>query len=178
MNKIGITSKDPRKFTTYIKSYLAKGYVLQDINYKVGWVFITYDATMVFNAPTVEISVGPFGNASRITHERDTSMSLQLTDLQKVTLTANTKNAAGNKVPVDSPTWVSSDPAIVSISAADTDPLSAVATALGPVGSAKISFSCFGSAGDVVALHSELEINVIPSALTSVIIEAGEPVSK
>ncbi len=96
--------------------------------------------------------------------------NLVMTDMQKVSLTVEFKDAAGNPASVDGvPVWASSDPSVTVVAA--TDGLSAVATAAGPLGTAQISVT-LGS------LTGTLDIQIVASAAVSVAIVAGTPEAK
>ena len=106
-------------------------------------------------------------------------MSLILTDLQKVALSVTFTSAAGNAAPVDGvPVWASSDETIVSVVASE-DGLSAVATAVGPVGQAQVSVTADADMGEgLVAITGLLDVSVIASEAAFAILAAGAPEPK
>lgn len=106
-------------------------------------------------------------------------MALPLQDIEKVALTIAPVDAAGNPAKVDgAPVWVSSDSAVVEVVAA-TDGLSAVATAVGPLGSARVTVTADADLGSgIEEISGFLDIEVGPSKAVSLAISAGTPEPK
>lgn len=102
-----------------------------------------------------------------------------LTDVQKVTLSVQPLDGAGNPAPVDgAPVWASSDETLVTLAVA-ADGLSAVATAVGPLGHVQVSCSADAQIGDgVTTITGTLEIDVVASQATTLAISAGAPEPK
>ena len=101
---------------------------------------------------------------------------LTLTDEQKVSLSISPVTAAGNKANLDGPAiWSSSNPDIVSISAS-ADGLSAVATAVGPIGNSQISVSADADLGaGVRTIAAILDVTVVAAEAVSLSVNAGTP---
>lgn len=106
-------------------------------------------------------------------------MSLLLTDVQKVTLTVAPLDAAGNPGKIDGkPTWTSSDESIATVAASD-DGLSAVVTAVGPLGTVQIVAKADADLGEgVKEISGTLDIEVQGSEAVSLGINAGTPEAK
>ena len=105
-------------------------------------------------------------------------MAIQLTDIQKVTLSISAVDAAGNPAPIENATWVSSNPAVLTV-VASTDGLSAVATTVGPLGNAQVQVSADARIGEgEVVLQGVLDVEVIASEATALNIAAGTPESR
>ena len=103
-------------------------------------------------------------------------MALILTDEQKVSLSVGFFTKAGNPANVDgTPTWASSDPAIVTVTPSE-DGRSAVATTVGPLGTAQVTVSADADLGEGVKLVTGvLDIEVRPAEAVSAGIVAGTP---
>lgn len=102
-----------------------------------------------------------------------------LKDNEKVTGIVNPLSAAGNPAPVDGvPVWASSDPAIVTVEAAP-DGLSAVVSAVGPLGTAQVSVQADADMGTgVKAIVGVGDVQVVASDATTVAITFGTPEPK
>jgi hypothetical protein len=105
--------------------------------------------------------------------------SMKLTDVQKVVGSIAPKDAAGNPAPVDGiPVWVSSDTAIVTVTAAP-DGMTAVVEAVGALGTAQISVSADADMGGAVTTITALaDIEVLASEATALGITFGVPEAK
>lgn len=105
-------------------------------------------------------------------------MTLILTDMQKVPLSVEFLDAAGNPALVDgTPAWSSSDPCVTLEAAADG--LSAVATASGALGTAQVSVTADADMGaGVEPITGLLDIQVIADKAATVGISAGTPEPK
>lgn len=105
--------------------------------------------------------------------------TLVLTDMQKVALAVSFVDGAGNPAPVDgAPVWATSDTALLDVVAA-ADGLSAVATAVGPLGTAQVSVTADADLGSgVETLVGTLDVNIVPDKAVSVNIAAGTPEPK
>jgi len=105
--------------------------------------------------------------------------TLVLTDMQKVPLSVSFLDGAGNPAPVDgSPVWGSSDPTVVDVVPAP-DGLSAVATAVGPLGTAQVNVTADADLGSgIETITGLLDVNVVADKAVSVAISAGTPEPK
>ena len=104
---------------------------------------------------------------------------LILTDVQKVTLSISPKGAAGNPAPVQDVTWEVSDPTIVTVTPDAANPLSAVVTTTGTLGTAQVSASADADMGDgVKTITGVLDIEVRASEAVMFDINAGVPESR
>lgn len=105
---------------------------------------------------------------------------LILTDEQKVSLAVSFKTAAGNPAVVDGvPVWATSDPAIVSLVVA-ADGMSAVATTVGPLGTAQVSVTADADldVDETREVTATIDIEVRAAEATTVGITAGAPEPK
>ena len=105
--------------------------------------------------------------------------SMKLTDVQKVVGSIAPKDAVGNPAPVDGiPVWVSSDTAIVTVTAAP-DGMTAVVEAVGALGTAQISVSADADmGGGVTTITALADIAVLASEATALGITFGVPEAK
>jgi len=105
-------------------------------------------------------------------------MAIQLTDIQRVSLSISAVDAAGNPAPIENATWVSSNPAVLTVTAS-VDGLSAVAETVGPLGNAQVQVSADARIGEgEVVLQGVLDVEVIASEATALNIAAGTPESR
>lgn len=105
-------------------------------------------------------------------------MALQLTDIQKVTLSISAVSAAGNPAPIENAVWASSNPAVLTV-VASSDGLSAIATTVGPLGNAQVQVSADARIGaEEILLQGVLDVEVIASEATALNIAAGTPESR
>lgn len=107
-------------------------------------------------------------------------MPFILTDEQQVGLTAAFTTKAGNPAKVDgAPVWKSSDEAIVTVTASE-DGLSAVAVAVGPLGTAQVSVEADADLdeGETRLITGVLDIEVRASEAVVAIVAAGSPEPK
>lgn len=104
--------------------------------------------------------------------EGESIMALTLTDVQKVTLSIEEDDAAGNPVPFTTPpVWGTSDATLLTVTADDATGKTATATAVGPLGSAQANVSVDGLTGT-------LDVTVTASAGTTLNISVGTPTAK
>jgi len=104
---------------------------------------------------------------------------LQLTDSQDCPLTVVIKDKKGNPAQVQSPTWASSDTAVATVTPDTADPLKAVVSAVGPTGTAEISFDADADLGaGVLPIIGTLSVVVLAGPATVVEITAGTPVEQ
>lgn len=106
-------------------------------------------------------------------------MSLILKDDQRVGLTAAFTTKAGNPARVDGvPVWRSSDESIVTVTPSE-DGLSAVAVAVGPLGTAQVSVEADADldAEETRLITGVLDIEVRASEAVVAIVAAGAPES-
>lgn len=101
---------------------------------------------------------------------------LILTDTQEVDLAVAFTDKKNNPATVDgAPTWSSSDPTIVTV-VASADGLTAVATAVGPLGQAQISATGDADRGEGVRpVTAVLDITVQASDAVVAAVNAGAP---
>jgi len=108
--------------------------------------------------------------------EVDMAETLILKDSQKVSASVEFKTAAGNPAVVEgAPVWASSNAAIVEVVASE-DGLSAVARAVGPIGSSQISVSADADLGEgVKPIVGTQDIEVVAGEAVTVGITVGTP---
>lgn len=101
---------------------------------------------------------------------------LELKDTQQVTLSIQPVDKKGNPAAIDGkPEWASSNSEVLSVEPA-ADGMSAVAKAVGPLGSAIVSVKVDADLGEGVSeLSGVLEVQVFGSGAVSVDITAGTP---
>jgi len=106
-------------------------------------------------------------------------MRVVLTNLQKVLLTLQPVDAAGNPAPVDGPpTWALSDPSFLTLELAP-DAMSAYAITTGAVGLSMINFSADADLGEgIVTIAGSLEVEVIGSQAVTLGVLVGTPEPK
>jgi len=105
-------------------------------------------------------------------------MAIQLTDIQKVTLSISAVDAAGNPAPIENATWVSSDPTVLTVTA-DANGLTAVAETVGPLGNVQVQVNADARIGEgEVLLQGVLDVEVIASEATALTVAAGTPESR
>ncbi|MEI7591530.1 MAG: hypothetical protein WCJ49_09535 [Deltaproteobacteria bacterium] len=105
-------------------------------------------------------------------------MTFLLTDVQKVALAITPVDGAGNPAPVEGVIWSSTNPDVLAVVAAE-DGLSAVATAVGPLGTAQVSVVADAQIGEgVVELTGVLDVQVVASQAVSLGVVAGIPEPK
>lgn len=104
---------------------------------------------------------------------------LTLTDEQKCSLAVEFKTAAGNPAKVDgTPVWTVSDENVLEVQPAE-DGLSAVVLAKGPLGNGQVRVTADADLGEGVReIHGLLDVEVVASEATSVIVVSGVPESK
>lgn len=125
---------------------------------------------------TLTIAFGPV--SSKVAPKGEPTMQV-LTDEQKCTATLIPKTAAGNPAKVDGvPAWSVSDPTILGMVVAD-DGMSAVLTALGPLGSSQVSVIADADLGDGVRQITTVdEVQVVAAEATTLGITFGTPEPK
>ena len=101
---------------------------------------------------------------------------MNMTDSQQVGLSIQPVDKKGNPAAVDGvPEWASSNSEVVTVEAA-ADGLSAVAKAVGPLGTATVSVKADADLGaGVTEIAGSLEITITAGGATSVTITAGTP---
>ena len=108
----------------------------------------------------------------------DTPMAetLKLQDDQKVSFSISIVDAKGNPAQVDGvPAWASSNEAILTVAPA-ADGMSAVATAVGPVGPSQISVTADADLGSgTKQIVGTQDVDVVAGEAVSVGITAGTP---
>lgn len=98
---------------------------------------------------------------------------------QELDLELAISDSFGNQATVDgTPTWTSGDDAIVALTVAE-DGFSAVASAVGPVGTAQVSVRADADVGEGLReIVAVLDIEVIGGEARLVALNAGEPRAK
>lgn len=99
-----------------------------------------------------------------------------LKDTEKVTLSIAPLDAKGNAASVDgAPVWASSNEAVLTVTAS-ADGFSAVAVAVGPLGTAQVSVQVDADLGEgVKPLAATLDIDVLAGEAVALSIAAGTP---
>jgi hypothetical protein len=110
------------------------------------------------------------------TPQADSEFTMQLTADQQVTLTVSGTDAYGNPTNISGDgTWLSSDEAIIQVTGDDD---SAVATAVGPIGTASVTYTNDvdqDGSGDFIG---SLAIDVVGGEMTAIVLTPSEPVGK
>jgi hypothetical protein len=121
----------------------------------------------------VAFTVGPVSEQSLISQKKGVLMFV-MTDSQKVALSITVVDAKGNPANVDgAPTWTSSDASVVTVAAAE-DGLSAVATAVGPLGTAQVNVQADADLGEgSEAIAGVLDVQIVGGKAVSLTIGAG-----
>jgi lysophospholipase L1-like esterase len=104
-------------------------------------------------------------------------MSVSMSDTQKVTLTLGTNDAKGQPTPLPvfdtPPAWLSSDPKTVTVTPA-ADGLTAVATAVGPLGTATVTATA--SVGGNALAPAAIDVAVVTGGpAVALTVTAGTP---
>lgn len=111
--------------------------------------------------------------------QKESDMALILTDEQQVVLKLSPKTAKGNPAKIDGlPTWSSSDPTVLTVTAdaADATGMTALAVAVGPLGTAQAQASADADLGaGVRTITSVLDIEVQAAEAVTLTIDAGTP---
>lgn len=109
-------------------------------------------------------------------------MILQLSDSQDCPVGVGIKDRKGNPAQVQSPTWKSSDEAIVTVGPDPADPENVLKTlvhAVGPLGSAQVTFDADADLGDGVEdIMGVLDVVVGAGKATIVELIPGTPVEQ
>lgn len=106
-------------------------------------------------------------------------MALILTDIQKVALTVSAVDAAGNPAQIENVSWQSSNVDILTVAVEQSDDKKAVATTVGPLGTAQIQVTADARIGEgVVELTGVLDVEVVASEATTLSIVPGTPESR
>jgi hypothetical protein len=106
-------------------------------------------------------------------------MAYMLPDDQKVTLGLDPRDKKQNPAALDGvPTWGSSDETIVTVAAAP-DGLTAVLTAVGPLGTAQVNVTGDAKMGpETVTLSGTLDVQVVAGEAVTLGITTGTPESQ
>jgi hypothetical protein len=114
--------------------------------------------------------INPDGTRSKL------DMAFTMTDVQSAPLSVTITDARGNPAKVDGvPTWVSSDPTVLTATAA-ADGMSCVIAAVGPLGTAQVKFTADADLSPGVSeLVGILDVEIIASAAVNVVITPGTP---
>jgi hypothetical protein len=104
-------------------------------------------------------------------------MAFILKDSQQADLSVTVLSRAGNPAPVDNPKWESDNPDVVAVEAADGT--NARVVAVGPVGTATVTFTADGDLGDgVKELKGVLDVEVVGGDAAVLNITPSAPVEK
>ena len=126
--------------------------------------------------PSMQFRIGPVSNRALPVPRRKATLMLLLTDIQKAVLSVSPKSAAGNPAPVENVEWKVSDPTIATITPDPANPLSAVLTTTGALGSCQVSVSADADLGEgVKTIAGTLDVEVRASEAVSLDIGAGAP---
>jgi hypothetical protein len=123
-------------------------------------------------------------NDQHIVQTGDSPMaSVDILDSQLVSLAVAEVDAAGNPVSSPSPdAWSSSDATVVAVAADPSDPtgLGAVATAVGPLGTATVTcaVTVTNPDGTTATVSGSLDVNVLAGPVSAVTITPGAPSAK
>lgn len=130
----------------------------------------------VWNDARQPQSVKPTLRFTTFAIDKDGNYMLLLTVTQKCSLFLDPRDAKGNPAALDGvPDWSSSDPSVVEVLPA-VDGLSAVARAVGPVGSAQVNVTADARIGpDVVAISGTLDVTVQAGEAVTLGIGTGTP---
>lgn len=103
-------------------------------------------------------------------------MSLTLSVTQEVAVSIQPVDARGNPAPVDGvPAWAVSDGALLSLAVSD-DGLSAVVTALGPVGVAQVTVTADARLGEEVReIVGTLDVTLVAAEAVALKLVPGVP---
>ncbi len=106
-------------------------------------------------------------------------MSFVLIDSQKVAIAITPKDKAGQPAKVDgAPVWLTSNSEVLTVETA-ADGLSAVVTAVGPLGTATISVSADADLGEgSTPLSGSIDIEVQGGAAVTLDLQPGTPEDK
>jgi hypothetical protein len=123
----------------------------------------------------VAFRVGPVSEQALVSKQKGVLM-LVMTDSQKVALSIAVVDAKGNPAAVDgAPSWTSSDPSVLTVDAAP-DGLSAVATAVGPLGTAQVNVTADADLGEgTETINGLLDISIVGGKAVSLSIGVGVP---
>jgi hypothetical protein len=107
-------------------------------------------------------------------------MQLTLTATQNAPVQAICKDAKGNPAQVETPRYTTSDDSIVAlIPDPGGDPLKTIASAVGPLGAALITFTADADLGaGMKPIIGTMDVVVNPGEATVVEIQAGTPVEQ
>lgn len=148
-----------------------------DLSKLIEWLLYWFPIKRI---TSIDIRVGPVSEVSSPVSlgkiKGAQHMSLVLTDNQQVTLTIAPVDVKNNPAPVDGvPTWSSSDATIVAVTPA-ADGMSAVAVAVGPIGTAQVNVSADADLGaGVTTISGTLDVQVQAGNAVSLGISAGTP---
>lgn len=102
----------------------------------------------------------------------------QMTDSQQTTCTFVATDRKGNPAPVETPEWMVDNPNLLAL-APSPDGLSCVVSAVGPLGTARLTFRADADMGSGVSqISGTLDIEVVAGQATTVIINAAPPVEQ
>ena len=96
--------------------------------------------------------------------EGEMPMAFQVADNGSFTASISPVDVKGNPAKVESVVWASSDPAIMTVVPDATDPMKAVFTAVGPLGTAQVQVSADADLGaGVTTINGTADVEVIAS---------------
>lgn len=125
-------------------------------------------------------SIGPVSEQSLPPFLPQEPLMLTLTDTQQCTLgPIAAVDGRGNPAPIDGvPTWVSSDPTILTVEPS-ADGLSALVKSVGPLGNAQVTVTADADMGaGTVSITGLQDVTVIAGQAVVVTVPAGVPVEQ
>jgi len=143
-------------------------------------------------APPVKIraywTIGPVSNKDPAWNPADPTPSMphpqsevkvQLTADQQVSLSISGEDAYGNPVDITGTiAWISSNTAIIQVTQDGADNQKAVASAVGPVGTAAVTVTNDVNLDGTGDFMGSIAIDVVAGAMTEIVVEAGTPEAK
>jgi len=102
-------------------------------------------------------------------------MAFSLTSTQQVSLAVTVTDKKGNPAKVQDPSWLTDTPAVLALTPA-ADNMSCVVSAVGALGTAKVTFSADADMGTgVQQILGTLDVEVVAGTATVVSIQPGAP---
>ena len=161
------------------------GYTVQTIR---GWGRVTTEVTPKTAPRTTEIlwRIGPVGPKLTTpipgTHHvpaPESEITVQLTADQQVALSISGEDRYDNPVDITGDTvWASSDTSVVAVTVDPTDSSKAVASAVGPVGTAAVTVSNDVDQDGTPDYQGSLAIDVVAGQIAEIVVHEGEVSNK
>jgi hypothetical protein len=122
---------------------------------------------------TPAVPTGTTGPSGRIT------VTMQLTADQQVALSITGEDAYDNVVPITGDiAWLSSDETIITVAVDSADNQKAIATAVGPTGTASVTVTNDQDRDGTGDFMGSLAIDVVVGEIAEIVINADEPTDK